>query len=235
MVRLRSAANVPTKALRWRTRANRRLIGTSIAGVAEEASGVVLSDGGERWAESGVEGILRARCGLAQDALHLGPGGFDRVEVGRVARKVEIGEAGAVEERAHGPGFVGGEIVHDQHGIGPGAAQLRQQNLLQVGMARPMVHGCTRTPVSSASRSRYSRRVRWFSALTRSLSAASASSLITGPDAPRIGFASSRPSAWAVSIHRYTLERPTTEPARNLIPRLATFQRRHHHAPAQIA
>ena len=28
---------------------------------------------------------------------------------------------------------------------------------------------------------------------------------------------------------------PHHEPARNLIPRLAIFQRRHHHAPAQIA
>ena len=42
-----------------------------------------------------------------------------------------------------------------------------------------------------------------------SLSAASVSSLIMGLGPPRIGLASSRPSVWAVSTQRYTLERPT--------------------------
>src|SRR3712207_8677277 len=83
-------------------RANCGLIGTNIAGVAEEGSGVVLADGGQRRAEGGMEALDGPHRGLAQDALHLGPGRLDWFEVWRVAGEVEVGKAGGVEERAYG-------------------------------------------------------------------------------------------------------------------------------------
>src|SRR5215212_7422762 len=122
-------------------RAHRGSVGTGIAGVAEEASGVVFVDSGERWPEGCMQTLDRAGCGLAQQALDLGPGQLDRVEVGRVAGKIEVGEARAVEERAYGLRLVGSEIVHDQDGVGLAATQLGQQDLVQVGMEHGSVSG----------------------------------------------------------------------------------------------
>src|SRR5690349_8991626 len=75
------------------TTAYRRLVGTGIAAVSEEASGILSSD----TVESGRKRLLQcldgARRDPAQIGLHLGPGGLDRAEVGAVAGQVAIGKA----------------------------------------------------------------------------------------------------------------------------------------------
>ena len=48
------------------TRANRRLVGTSVAGMAEVAFGVLGGDGGQRRAEGGMKAVHRPRRSLAQ-------------------------------------------------------------------------------------------------------------------------------------------------------------------------
>jgi hypothetical protein len=53
---------------------------TSIAGVAEEALGIVVGDGGQRRPEGCVQALARACRRLAQDALHLGPGRLNPVD-----------------------------------------------------------------------------------------------------------------------------------------------------------
>src|SRR5690242_9692255 len=73
--------------------AYRRLVGTGIAAVSEEASGILSSD----TVESGRKRLLQcldgARRDPAQIGLHLGPGGLDRAEVGAVGRQIAIGKA----------------------------------------------------------------------------------------------------------------------------------------------
>src|SRR5690349_24395266 len=73
--------------------AYRRLVGTGIAAVSEEASGILSGD----TVESGRKRLLQcldgARRDPAQIGLHLGPGGLDRAEVGAVGRQVAIGKA----------------------------------------------------------------------------------------------------------------------------------------------
>src|SRR5690349_13965167 len=78
----------------WRAvTAYRRLVGTGIAAVSEEASGILSSD----TVESGRKRLLQcldgARRDPAQIGLHLGPGGLDRAEVGAVGRQIAIGKA----------------------------------------------------------------------------------------------------------------------------------------------
>jgi hypothetical protein len=52
------------------------------------------------------------------------------------------GEARGVEQRAHGRGPVGGEVVHDQHRGGLDPAQLGQEHLLEPGLEhRPVGRG----------------------------------------------------------------------------------------------
>jgi hypothetical protein len=81
--------------------------------------------------------------------------------------------------------------------------------------ARPPVQGSTRTPISSASRSRCSAKRGWLSAATRRRSVASPSSRSVGRGPPverhrrPTGLASSRPSPCAASTQRWTVERPT--------------------------
>src|SRR5689334_21909430 len=76
-----------------RNTAYRRLVGTGIAAVSEEASGILSSD----TVESGRKRLLQcldgARRDPAQIGLHLGPGGLDRAEVGAVGRQIAIGQA----------------------------------------------------------------------------------------------------------------------------------------------
>src|SRR4051812_38183692 len=73
--------------------AYRRLVGTSIAAVSEEASGILSSD----VVESGSECLLQRHDGTrgdpAQVDFHLGPSGFDRTEVCAVGGQIAISEA----------------------------------------------------------------------------------------------------------------------------------------------
>src|SRR5689334_1981751 len=74
-------------------RASRRLVGTGIAAVSEEASGILSSDTVERGRKRLLQCLDGARRDPAQIGLHLGPGGLDRAEVGAVAGQVAIGKA----------------------------------------------------------------------------------------------------------------------------------------------
>src|SRR5690348_13131762 len=78
------------------TRANRTLVGTLVAAVAEVGPGVRGGDAVERGAERPVQLRRGTRGDPAQLGLHLGPGGLDRVEVRRVGGQVAVGEAGPV-------------------------------------------------------------------------------------------------------------------------------------------
>jgi hypothetical protein len=60
------AVPVRSMALSVTTRANRRLVGTSVAGMAEVAFGVLGGDGGQRRAEGGMKAVHRPRRSLAQ-------------------------------------------------------------------------------------------------------------------------------------------------------------------------
>src|SRR3712207_1892012 len=66
--------------------------------MAEEARGILSSDG----VECGAEGVMQRRGGErgepAQFGLQLGPGGLDGVQVRRACGQVTVGEAGAVEQ-----------------------------------------------------------------------------------------------------------------------------------------
>ena len=127
--------------LRKGARAHRRLVGTAIPGMAEEASGIVPGDGSQGRAEGGVDAFDGAGRGFAQQAFDLGPGRLDRVQIRRVAGQIEVGEVRLVEQGTYGLGLVGAEIVHDQDRIGSGAAQLGQEHLLQPGAEHRAVGG----------------------------------------------------------------------------------------------
>src|SRR5690349_20422496 len=73
--------------------AYRRLVGSSIAAVSEEASGILSSDTVERGRERLFKSLDGARRDPAQIGLRLGPGGLDRAEVGAVGRQIAIGKA----------------------------------------------------------------------------------------------------------------------------------------------
>src|SRR3954451_13258961 len=75
--------------------------------------------------------------------------------------------------------------------------------------ARPTVHGGTRTPVRSASRSRHSAKVRWFASRSRPSNAASTSPAIRAFGPPPIRLAVRRPSTRASRARRWAVERPT--------------------------
>src|SRR5215212_2344914 len=76
-----------------RTIANRRLVGTSIATVSEEASGILSRDTIESGSKCLLQSLDGARGDPAQIGFHLGPTGFDRAQVRTVAGQVAIGEA----------------------------------------------------------------------------------------------------------------------------------------------
>ena len=103
-----------------------------VAGEAEPAAGILGGDGGERRAEGGLQGLLRAGADRPQPGLELGPGLLDRVHVRRVGRQVAVAQAGAVERLAHLLGLVGAEVVHHHERVGP-LAQRRDQDLLGEG------------------------------------------------------------------------------------------------------
>src|SRR4051812_24856520 len=74
-------------------RAYRRLVGTGIAAVSEEACGILSGDA----VESGTECLLQRLDGTrgdpAQVDFHLGPTGFDRAQVWAVGGQIAISEA----------------------------------------------------------------------------------------------------------------------------------------------
>src|SRR5690348_3299116 len=83
----------PARWRRWRpaVRANRELVGTLVAAVAEAGPGVGGGDAVEGGAERLVQGVLVPRRDAAQLGLDLGPRRLDRAQVGRVGRQVAVG------------------------------------------------------------------------------------------------------------------------------------------------
>src|SRR4051794_1637187 len=75
------------------TTADRRLVGTSIAAVSEEASGILSGDAVESGSERLLQCLNSARGDPAEVGFHLGPSGFDRAEVRTVGRQIAIGKA----------------------------------------------------------------------------------------------------------------------------------------------
>jgi len=73
--------------------AHRRLVGTSIAAVSEEASGILSGDAVERGSKCLLQRLDGARGDPAQIGFHLGPTRFDRAQVRAVAGQVAIGKA----------------------------------------------------------------------------------------------------------------------------------------------
>src|SRR4051812_41100131 len=73
--------------------AYRRLAGTGIAAVSEEASGILSGDAVESGSERLLQRLDGARGDPAQIGFPLGPARLDRAEVGAVAGQVTIGQA----------------------------------------------------------------------------------------------------------------------------------------------
>src|SRR5689334_24401165 len=82
-------------------RANRSLVGTVVAAVAEVGRGVRGGDAVERGAERLMQGVLVARGHPAQLGLDLRPGGLDRAQVRRIGRQVAVGETRTVQQLAY--------------------------------------------------------------------------------------------------------------------------------------
>src|SRR3954454_15713929 len=73
--------------------AYRRLVGTSIAAVPEEASGILSGDAVEGGSKRLLQGLEGVRGDPPQVGFHLGPSGFNRAEVRAVGRQIAIGQA----------------------------------------------------------------------------------------------------------------------------------------------
>src|SRR3954449_12966169 len=73
--------------------AYRRLVGTSIAAVPEEASGILSGDAVEGGSKRLLQGLEGVRGDPPQMGFHLGPSGFNRAEVRAVGRQIAIGKA----------------------------------------------------------------------------------------------------------------------------------------------
>src|SRR3954447_22172328 len=73
--------------------ADRRLVGTGIAAVSEEGSGILSGDAVECGSECLFQSLDGACGDPPQIGLHLGPARFDRAEIGAVAGQVAIGKA----------------------------------------------------------------------------------------------------------------------------------------------
>src|SRR3954471_13386625 len=80
--------------------------GGRVAGEAEPAAGILGGDGGERRAEGGLQGLLRAGADRTEARLELGPVPLDGVEVGRVGREIAVGQPGAVQRPSDRLGLV---------------------------------------------------------------------------------------------------------------------------------
>src|ERR1700759_2560972 len=73
--------------------ADRRSVGTGIAAMPEEGSGILSSDAVERRSECLLQRLDGACGDPAEVGFHLGPAGFDRAQVGAVAGQIAIGKA----------------------------------------------------------------------------------------------------------------------------------------------
>src|SRR3954471_12930208 len=73
--------------------AYRRLIGTGIAAVSEEAFGILSGDAVESGSECLLQRLDGTRGDPAQVDFHLGPSGFDRAQVRAVGGQIAISEA----------------------------------------------------------------------------------------------------------------------------------------------
>src|SRR5689334_16291151 len=75
------------------TTANHRSVGTGIATVSEEGSGILSGDAVERGSECVLQRLDGACGDPAEVGFHLGPGGLDRAEVRAIAGQVAIGKS----------------------------------------------------------------------------------------------------------------------------------------------
>src|SRR5689334_16092067 len=73
--------------------ADRRSVGTGIAAMSEEGSGILSSDAVERRSECLLQRLDGACGDPAEVGFHLGPAGFDRAQVRAVAGQIAIGKA----------------------------------------------------------------------------------------------------------------------------------------------
>src|SRR3954464_13341002 len=73
--------------------AYRRLVGTGIAAVPEEAFGILSGDAVERGSECLLQRLDGTRGMPPQIGFHLGPSGFDRAEIRTVGGQIAIGKA----------------------------------------------------------------------------------------------------------------------------------------------
>ena len=99
-----------------------------VTAMVEPAACVGGGDAVEGGGESGFEHVGGARFSSAQGALGLGPAGFDRRQVGRVARQIKEREPGFGESGLDRLRLVCGQIVHQHRGARMAAAQLGDQH-----------------------------------------------------------------------------------------------------------
>src|SRR6185437_7479861 len=79
----------------------RDVVGTGIAAMSEEGSGILSGDAVERGSECLFQSLDGARGDPAEVGFHLGPARLDRAQVGAVAGQIAIGKAGSIEHRLH--------------------------------------------------------------------------------------------------------------------------------------
>src|SRR5690349_20896769 len=82
-----------TRTISANVTADRRSVGTDIAAMPEEGSGILSSDAVERRSECLLQRLDGACGDPAEVGFHLGPAGFDRAQVGAVAGQIAIGKA----------------------------------------------------------------------------------------------------------------------------------------------
>ena len=99
-----------------------------VTAMVEPAACVGRGDAVEGGGEGSFERVGGARLDSAQDALELGPAGFDGRKIGRVTRQVKELEPGFGQGGLDRLGLVRGQIVHQHGGARMAAAQFGDQH-----------------------------------------------------------------------------------------------------------
>src|SRR3954454_12065020 len=99
-----------------------------VTAMVEPAASVGGGDAVEGRRESGFGGFEWARLGGAEGTLRLGPAGFDRREIGRIARQVEELDPGFGKGDLDSLRLVRGQVVHEHGGVRVTAPQFGDQH-----------------------------------------------------------------------------------------------------------
>ena len=88
--------------------------------------------------DGGPECLTGAGCGLSEQALQLGEGLLDWVQIGRVGREIKQAGAGGPDCFAHTSDLVGREVIQDHH---VGLRQRWRKELADIGEEGLTGHG----------------------------------------------------------------------------------------------